>query len=56
MKDVMHYRNTVNNGVVLIKLSLNVVHYMQPLDRCVFEPIKNMWNNEIINFNSDFPA
>lgn len=46
----------VDNGVVLVKLPANVTHYMQPLDKCVFKPIKTAWNNEMLRFNRDFPG
>ncbi|KAG5876602.1 hypothetical protein JTB14_021569 [Gonioctena quinquepunctata] len=29
---------------------------MQPLDKCVFKPIKTMWNKEMVDFNRTFPG
>ncbi|KAG5862253.1 hypothetical protein JTB14_002584 [Gonioctena quinquepunctata] len=46
----------IDNGVILSKLPENVSHYMQPLDKCVFKPIKTMWNKEMVDFNRTFPA
>ncbi|KAG5880838.1 hypothetical protein JTB14_027619 [Gonioctena quinquepunctata] len=46
----------IDNGVILLKLPANVFHYMQPLDKCVFKPIKTMWNKEMVDFNRTFPG
>lgn len=49
-------KQAVDNGVILLKLPANFTHFMQPLDKCVFKPIKTRWNNEIIKYNRDFPG
>ncbi|KAG5878335.1 hypothetical protein JTB14_035262 [Gonioctena quinquepunctata] len=46
----------IDNGVILLKLPANVSHYMQPLDKCVFKPIKTIWNKEMVDFNGTFPG
>lgn len=45
-----------DNNVILIKLPPNLTHFMQPLDLTVFKPLKNAWNNLMVQWNRTNPG
>lgn len=45
-----------DNNVILVKLPPNLTHYMQPLDKTVFKPLKGAWNTLMIQWNRRHPG
>ncbi|CAH2011006.1 unnamed protein product [Acanthoscelides obtectus] len=39
----------INNNIILIKLPSHLADRLQPLDKCVFGPVKTCWEKELIS-------
>lgn len=40
----------IKNNVILLKFPSHLTDRLQPLDKCVFGPLKSMWDKELVHF------
>lgn len=42
--------DAISNNITLIKLPSHLTDLLQPLDKCVFGPVKTFWEKKLVNF------
>lgn len=43
-------QEAISNNITLIKLPSHLTDMIQPLDKCVFGPVKTFWEKKLVNF------